>query len=151
LLLNNTLYGTTSAGSTNFEGIVFKINTDGGGFVDLHDFLGVGYNGSAYTNSTGAEPWAGLVASGSTLFGVTPTGGTGGAGTIYALTLPTAASVSLNAQRTGGLVVLGWTNTAFSLQSAPSLGSSFTNVPGAGSPYTVFPTNPQQFFRLEAN
>jgi uncharacterized repeat protein (TIGR03803 family) len=151
LLIDNTLYGTTSGGGANFAGTVFKINTDGGGFVDLHDFLGAGYNGSAYTNGTGAEPWAGLVASGSTLFGVTPTGGTGGVGTVYALTLPATASIPLNAQLTGGLLVLSWTNTAFSLQGAPNLGSSFIDVPGAGSPYTVFPTNSQQFFRLQAN
>jgi hypothetical protein len=69
--------------------------------------------------------------------------------------LPSSAPVPipLDVQVTGGTVVLSWIGPEFSLQSASSLGSAFTNVPGATSPYIVSPTSAQsqQFFRLQAN
>ena len=89
--------------------------------------------------------------SGNTLFGVTPTGGPGGSGTIYALILGGAAPVSLKTQINGTSLVLSWSDASYTLQAAGSLSvSSFTNVPGATSPYTVVTTNSQQFFRLQA-
>jgi Beta-propeller repeat len=51
---------------------------------------------------------------------------------------------------TGG-VVLTWSSAAFSLQSATSLLSAFTNMPAATNPYTNLITEPQRFFRLKAN
>jgi len=47
--------------------------------------------------------------------------------------------------------VLNWTNTAFSLQAAPSLTGTFTNIPNATSPYTNVSAAGQLFFRLQAN
>lgn len=38
VLISNTLYGTTFYGGPFLAGSVFKINTDGSGFADLHDF-----------------------------------------------------------------------------------------------------------------
>jgi uncharacterized repeat protein (TIGR03803 family) len=155
LLTNNTLYGTATSGGANYSGTVFSVNTDGTGLTDLYDFPLAEYSGSAYTNSSGAEPWAGLVMSDNTLFGVTPAGGAGGVGTVFAVILPSSAPVPipLDVQVTGGTVVLSWIGPEFSLQSASSLGSAFTNVPGATSPYIVSPTSAQsqQFFRLQAN
>jgi autotransporter-associated beta strand protein len=49
----------------------------------------------------------------------------------------------------GGTLVLSWTNTAFSLQAAPALGSPFSDLTNA-SPCTVPSTNAQQFYRLKA-
>ena len=46
-------------------------------------------------------------------------------------------------------LVLSWTNAGFSLQSAPAIPGTFTNFPGATSPYTNALTTPQQFFRLK--
>ena len=40
------LYGTTSAGGTNGLGCVFKMNRDGSGYSELHDFAGVGGDGA---------------------------------------------------------------------------------------------------------
>jgi hypothetical protein len=57
----------------------------------------------------------------------------------------------LDFQNLNNQLVLSWTNSAFSLQSAPSVSGTFTNVPGAASPYTNAITGAQQFFRLEAN
>jgi uncharacterized repeat protein (TIGR03803 family) len=153
LLTSQTLYGTTTSAGAHYSGTVFSVKTNGTDLTDLYDFPAAAYSGSAYTNSAGAGPFAGLIMSDGTLFGVTPAGGTGGVGTVYALTLSSSAPVpiALNVQVTGGTVVLSWTTSAFSLQSAPSLGGPFSNIAGATSPYTVSTTNSQQFFRLQAN
>jgi sulfatase modifying factor 1 len=54
----------------------------------------------------------------------------------------------LDYQRVGNEVVLSWTNAAFSLQSGPSVQGTFTNVPGATSPYTNALSGVQAYFRL---
>ena len=72
------LYGTTSAGGTNFPGwgTLFKLNTDGTGFTNLYEFA---------QGTGGTQPAAGLLLSGSTLYGTTPhTSGSGG-GTVFKL------------------------------------------------------------------
>jgi hypothetical protein len=60
--------------------------------------------------------------------------------------------IDLNIQLAGSSVVLSWNDPAsfFSLQSAPDLNSTFTNVPGATSPYTNAITGAEQFFQLVA-
>ena len=62
-----------------------------------------------------------------------------------------APPVSLNIQRIGNAVTLRWTNPAYALQEAPAASGTFTNVPGATSPYTSSITTSRQFFRLKAN
>jgi hypothetical protein len=44
---------------------------------------------------------------------------------------------------------LNWTNAGFSLQSAPAVTGTFTNIHGATSPYTNPAPRAQQFFRLK--
>jgi uncharacterized repeat protein (TIGR03803 family) len=87
LLSSNTLYGTTSGGGSGGDGTVFKVNTDGSGFATLYSFTASGYDLSSegYTNSDGAQPSAGLLLFGGVLYGTTQTGGTGGAGTLFAI------------------------------------------------------------------
>lgn len=46
-------------------------------------------------------------------------------------------------------LVLSWTNTGFNLQSAAAITGTFTNIPGATSPYTNASVLAQQFFRLK--
>ena len=153
LVVGATLYGTTTGGSSDSTaGIVFSINIDGSGFANLFQFQLPQYSGSAYTNSTGAEPWAGVVLAGTTLYGVTPTGGDG-SGTIFGLALGSSkpSPIPLTTQVNQGVLVLSWTDPAFFLQAAQSLTSSFTNVPNATSPYTPPASNSQMFFRLKAN
>jgi len=53
-----------------------------------------------------------------------------------------------NAQLVGNSVVPSWANPAFGLQSAPAITGTFTNVPGATSPYTNTFSGGQRFFRL---
>jgi hypothetical protein len=78
---------------------------------------------------------------------------TGGSGSDYATIkyslgrLPGVLAIKL----VNNQAVLSWTNSAFGLQSAPSLSGAFTNNPGVVSPYTNAITNPQQYFRLISN
>src|SRR6266478_1140762 len=62
----NTLYGTAAYGGSSGNGTVFAVNADGTGFTNLHSFTGY---------SDGANPFAGLILSGNTLYGTTFQGG----------------------------------------------------------------------------
>jgi uncharacterized repeat protein (TIGR03803 family) len=86
LLAGNTLYGTTYGGGSAGEGTVFKVNTDGSGFATLYSFSVANYDsGNHLTNSDGAQPSSGFYLSGGLLCGTTTSGGTGGAGTVFAI------------------------------------------------------------------
>src|SRR2546425_5681279 len=67
ILSGNKLYGTGQNGGSSHNGTVFDVNTDGSGFKTLHSFTGY--------PSEGAIPYAGLILSGSTLYGTTGVGG----------------------------------------------------------------------------
>ena len=73
----STLYGTTSVGGTNNTGVVFAINTDGTGFTILHDFVG--------GSSDGVGPMGSLTLDGSTLYGMTGSGGISNNGVMFAI------------------------------------------------------------------
>ena len=74
-LSGSTLYGMTYYGGLNSVGTAFKMNIDGTGFQILHNF-GPG-------NVDGNTPEDSLTLSGSTLYGMTPFGGTDGNGTVF--------------------------------------------------------------------
>lgn len=74
-LSGSTLYGTASGGGTSGSGAVFRINTDGTGFANIHSFGG--------SPSDGANPEDGLTLSGSVLYGTTQRGGSSGWGTVF--------------------------------------------------------------------
>src|SRR5438445_10180522 len=59
LLVSNTLYGTTTGGGTYGYGTVFRVNTNGTAFTNLHSFAAA--NNLASTNAEGAWPFSGLV------------------------------------------------------------------------------------------
>ncbi len=63
---------------------VFRLNTDGSGLTNLHDF-GKPPIGEFGQNSDGVAPKAGLIVSGNTLFGTTWSGGMLGGGTLFKL------------------------------------------------------------------
>ena len=48
-------------------------------------------------------------------------------------------------------MMLSWANAAFGLQSASAVTGTFTNIPGAASPFTNPVAGGQQFFRLQGN
>src|SRR6266436_1282011 len=74
---SNTFYGTTANGGSPGWGwgTVFAVNADGTAFTNLHTFTG----------SDGANPWAGLILSGHTLYGTAYSGGNPGYGTVFAI------------------------------------------------------------------
>ena len=83
LLLGNTLYGTTPKEGTSGNGTVFKVNTDGTGFTNLHTFTTT--SGAVAINRDGAVPCGGLISSGNILYGTTSVGGYSGSGTVFYL------------------------------------------------------------------
>ncbi len=87
ILSGNTLYGTTSTGGLEENGALFKVNTDGSGFAVIYNFRpllpGYGTRGSYTYNADGADPQAGLLSFGNTLFGTAFQGGAAGWGSVY--------------------------------------------------------------------
>ena len=65
ILSGNSLYGTTHSGGRAADGVIFKVNTDGTGFTNLHSF-GTLVKG---TNTDGIIPGPELLLSGSVLYG----------------------------------------------------------------------------------
>lgn len=70
------LYGTTYYGGTNGYGTIFGVNTNGSNFASLYSFTG---------GNDGAYPQAGLVLSGSVLYGSTVFGGANDNGVVFAI------------------------------------------------------------------
>ncbi len=68
------LYGMTYSGGVNDLGVIYKLMPDGTGFTKLMDFDGM---------ATGGHPSGGLTYNGTSLYGMTLTGGTGTIGTIF--------------------------------------------------------------------
>ena len=83
VLSGNTLYGTAFNGGSSGVGTVFAVHTNGTGFTTLHSFTAI--SGSLGTNSDGADPAAGVILSGNTLYGTAVHGGSSGDGTVFAL------------------------------------------------------------------
>lgn len=75
LVLDGSLYGTTSGGGASGKGTVFKVGLSGTGSA-LYSFNG---------GVDGASPEAGLVLANGTLYGTTFAGGAKGYGTVYAV------------------------------------------------------------------
>ena len=81
-LAGGSLFGTANVGGLFGNGSVFKVNTDGSGFTNLHNFSAIDA-GSFYTNADGATPLAGLAISGGNIYGATSVGGVAYNGTIF--------------------------------------------------------------------
>ena len=73
VLVDSTLYGTTTGGGIDDGGTIYKINLDNTGYTTLHNF----------TTSEGVCPIGGLTLIGSTLYGTTCSGGNDNNGTIF--------------------------------------------------------------------
>ena len=68
------LYGMTAFGGTNDDGVIFKIKSDGTGYVKLLDFAGA---------SNGKYPKGSLISDGTFLYGMTSGGGTNSMGVVF--------------------------------------------------------------------
>lgn len=93
LLSGTTLYGVTSDGGSGGNGTVFKLNTDGTGFVVLHAFSAT--NALVGINSDGARPQSGLTLWSNVLYGTAEYGGTFGNGTVFSVTTDGTAFATL--------------------------------------------------------
>jgi uncharacterized repeat protein (TIGR03803 family) len=82
-LAGTNLFGTAYYGGSNGNGTVFMLGTNGGPITVLKTFSAL--DPDTGTNTGGANPYAGLILSGATLFGTAEQGGTAGAGTVFAL------------------------------------------------------------------
>ena len=145
ILSGNTLYGTAQYGGSLGGGTVFAVHTDGTGFTNLHSFN---------YDSDGAYPWSGLIVSGNALYGTANQGGSSGNGTVFSLSFRPQLTITPS----GTNVILSWpTNvagfdyTGYTLQSAPAITGTFTNLPAATSPSTNSITGAQKYFRLISN
>jgi uncharacterized repeat protein (TIGR03803 family) len=151
ILLSNALYGTTARGGSGGQGTVFAVNTDGTSFMTIHNFTPL----DTVTNSDGANPYAGLVLSGDTLYGTAARGGSSGNGTVFVFTLSGPPQLTIFGFKPN--ISLRWStnSTGYTLQSTTNLASQIwmTNLPApviVNGQYTVtFPiSGTRQFFRL---
>jgi uncharacterized repeat protein (TIGR03803 family) len=99
VLSGSTLYGTAVFGGRSTNGTIFALGTDGTGFRTLHSFTPTFGSAGVFgggTNSDGAAPY-GLMLSGGTLYGTTFNGGSGGNGTVFALSTNGTGFTTLHA------------------------------------------------------
>ena len=111
VLSGNTLYGNGETGGSAGYGAVFKVNTDGTGFTNLHSF----------TNGSDGTIPEGLVISGNTLYGASR--GISGNGTVFAL----------NTNGTGFTILHSFPATNFTVPSdGPTPPPGYANNDGVG-------------------
>jgi uncharacterized repeat protein (TIGR03803 family) len=135
ILSGNTLYGTANTGGSSGNGTVFSINTNGSGFATLYSFSATDGNGN---NSDGANPQAGLILSGNTLYGTAAYGGTSGAGTIFAVNTDGTGFTNLynfKGGSDGGIPCAGLILSGQFLYGTASMGGSSGN----GTVFSVKP------------
>jgi uncharacterized repeat protein (TIGR03803 family) len=75
------LFGTAEGGGIGGEGVIFRINTNGTGFTNLHSFAVA--SGPLVTNSDGGNPHSGMIYADGVLYGTALVGGAFGSGTIF--------------------------------------------------------------------
>jgi uncharacterized repeat protein (TIGR03803 family) len=141
ILSSNILYGTTSAGGSNGNGVIFRLNINGLNFTNLHSF--------ATTN--GVNPISSLTLSGATLYGTTYSGGARGQGAVFRMNNNGSGYTNLHDffQQAGGqnpsghLVLSGNTLYGTAQQGGKSWGmiyamntdgTGFTNLHNFGPP-----------------
>src|ERR1700677_2663449 len=116
ILSGNTLYGTTFEGGSSGFGTVFAVNTDGSGYTNLYSFT---------DGSDGANPYAGLVLSGNTLYGTALYGGSSNVGTVFAVNIDGSGFTNLYS-------FTGCTSGAYPSPRLVLSGNTLYGVTGAG-------------------
>jgi hypothetical protein len=151
-----------SMDGTNFADIhVITMNITNSGFAffssDLSSIPGVNNNsnfafrivsefentaiGSGETNYVPTSPTTSYTAGGTIRFDLV---------NVFANPVTAVTPIPLQIQLAGTNTILTWNNPSFALQAAPTITGTFSNIPGAASPYTN-PASSAGFFRLKAN
>lgn len=86
LVSNDTIFGTADSAGLNNKGCIFKIKSDGTGYVNLVNCDGPNY---------GARPCGALIRSGNTLYGMTRSGGINNKGCIFSVNVNGSAITKL--------------------------------------------------------
>jgi len=141
ILSGGTLYGTANGGGSSGKGVVFAVNTNGTGFANLYNFTGGG---------DGANPMAGLILSGNTLYGTSYGtaysygGGSSNAGTVFGLSLG-SDTYNLIITASGGSAPYTYAITGGGLPPGLTLSSggvlSGTTTNSGNYPFTVTATD----------
>jgi uncharacterized repeat protein (TIGR03803 family) len=159
LLSSNVLYGTASAGGAGAAGTVFSFNLSNLRFAAIRSFAAPAANG---TNTDGAFPVAPVLRLGNSLYGTAFSGGPGGDGTVFSLSLPLPPAVVTNIVRNldGSVTMyfLGGPNSTNVIQTAASLTAPInwqnvsTNIADAGGAwqFTDFNITTNRFYRSYA-
>ena len=124
IVSGNVLYGTTYMGGANGFGTIFKINTDGSGYVKLLDFY----------SSIGGDQKGNIVLSGNTIYGTSEQGGANLLGDIWSINTNGIGFLKLfdfNATTSGvypdgGLTLVG--NTLYGTTRQNSSTSGYGNL-----------------------
>jgi uncharacterized repeat protein (TIGR03803 family) len=133
----STLYGMTTLGGANNQGTIFSIPVTGGTPTTLFSFDGAMH---------GQQPYGSLTLIGSTLYGMTHSGGTSNYGTIFSIPVtggtPTVLfnfDMTHGANPEGSLTLIGSTlyGTTYS-GGANGLGTIFSIPIAGGTPTTLF-------------
>jgi len=146
IISGNAVYGTAFDGGPSGHGAVFRVNTDGTGFTNLHSFTAGSGGYPIVTNSDGAYPLAGLTLSGSALFGAAESGGSSGNGTVFAVNTDGSGFTNLHSFTAGSSSYPHTTNSdgAQPLAALVLAGSTLYGTANSGGDWgngTVFAVN----------
>jgi uncharacterized repeat protein (TIGR03803 family) len=125
------LFGACSGGGAFGSGTLFRINTDGSGFTNLHVFSAL----IAGTNSDGKMPYfGGLTVNGTNLFGTTRLGGNGSNGVLYRMNFDGSGFTNLHSFTAAS----GFTNAdgLYPFGSLFSSGNTLYGTAAGGGPTT---------------
>ena len=168
-LSGGAFYGTASQGGDSGDGMIFAANADGSSYTSLYEFSALDANGY---NNDGAQPWAGLAASGGTLYGAALYGGPAGNGVLFAAAdglsytvihafsaLDTnggnsdganpAATLLLSGGTLYGTAMAGGSSSVGAVFAVQTDGTGFTNLHNAGATGDGY--NPQCQLVLSGN
>ncbi|HVM62413.1 MAG TPA: choice-of-anchor tandem repeat GloVer-containing protein [Verrucomicrobiae bacterium] len=129
-LVGSTLYGMTSGGGSQNTGTVFRINTDGSGYTNLHSFGSVANDGN--------QPFGSFTLNGTTLYGMTSGGGSSGSGTVFRINTDGSGYTNLHSF---GSVANDGSQPCRSLMLAGSILYGMTFSGGSQNSGTVFLIN----------
>lgn len=144
----STLYGTTARGGEFGAGTIFRVNIDGTGFTNLHNF-------TASPNESGADMGLvfGVTLVGDKLYGTAAAGGASGNGTVFAINTDGTGFTNLydftngtdGSQPQGALTVVGDTIYGAAGSIFGGLGALFA-LKTNGSQFKVLHTFAPQVF-----